>query len=153
MFIQKDFFGNEHIIEPVELDDIIGHYRFIQPHVIKKSRFIKNMKACIEAGTAFKIGDDCFLYYLNYTPELADMVCIQGRANLIPLLIGIFTQIDRATFCMKVDPNVLLDPGWEKPYRSIMRKTSLEARGGTYPIVCRIDELLKHYKKLKRYPA
>lgn len=145
MITQKDFFGVEHTIQPITLDDIPKHYELVKEWVENPSRYKKNMLKCVDAGTAYKIGDDAFIYYLHYFDDrLADAACIYGGEELIPLLIGVFTQINPANFCLRMGPH---KPGWVKNYRSIMTKQSLYQKS---PIVCRLDELFKKYKKLKR---
>jgi hypothetical protein len=148
MIVQKDFFGQEHTIEPITLDDIPAHYELVKEHVACKANYVKRMKMCVEAGTAYKIDNDAFIYYHHYFERrLADAYCIYGGAKLIPLLIGVFTQVDPETFCLRMGPH---KPGWHKQYRSIMTKTSL---GQRRPLVCRLDELFAHYKKFKRARA
>lgn len=153
MIIQKDFFGNSFDIQPCELGDLQTHFELISERIIDKKKQMRHMKSCIEEGTAFKIGNDAFVYYEPETPYVAELRAIYGSRSLIPLIIGVFTKVDTATFCMRQEPDVgTHEPYWEQDYRSIFTKASLEARGSNYPLVCRVDYLLEKWQKLNRCP-
>lgn len=153
MIIQKDFFGNDCHIEPCELTDLQTHFELITDRIIDKPRQIRHMKSCIEEGTAFKIGNDAFVYYEPDSDHVSELRALYGSSSLIPLILGVFTKIDLSTFCMRQEPDAgTHKPGWEKAYRSMFTKPSLKARGNRYPLVCRVDFLLEHWQKLKRCP-
>lgn len=143
-----DFFNTTHTIEQCTTADIDGHYELIAQHIFNKRDQKQGMKECIEAGTAFKIGNDCFLYYVNDTKNVADGFGIYGDTvpqNLLALIVGVFTKIDTETFCLRMEP---FKPGWETNYRSLLTRASLRNRNDkNYPYIIRIDELLKHYKR------
>lgn len=145
MITQKDFFGNEQIIEPVTLDDIPVHFELMKEHVIHQPRQLENLKMCVEAGTAYKIGNEAFLYYWHYAERVADGYGIYGGAQLATLLIGVFHQADPETFCIRFGPQ--FKPDWYRNYRSMMTKHSLPYRS---PLVLRLDELFKRWEKITR---
>jgi hypothetical protein len=134
------------------MSDLETHFALIKTRIINKSKQLRHMKSCIEEDTAFKCRD-AFIYYEAETPYVAELRAMYGGLELIPLIIGVFTKVDTATFCMRQEPDVRTHkPGWEHDYRSMFTKPSLEARGSNYPLVCRIDQLLEKWQKLNRYP-
>jgi hypothetical protein len=148
MITQDDFFGVEHVIEPCSLHDIEPHYELVKDNVVSKCNYTRRMKQCIEAGTAYKIDDEAFIYFQFYFEDkLADAFCIYGGSQLPTLLMGVFNQIHTACFTLRMGPH---KPGWHKDIRSILRKSCLEQKA---PLVCRLDELMVRYAKFERCPT
>ena len=144
MITFKDFFGKEHTITSCTEQDIDVHFALIKDviPVDEITQFKERMAECIEAGSAYTISSDCFLYYLNYKPCCANGVALYGKnspSKLLTLFAGIFSQLDTHTFKL----NFKLHAGkMVQEYKSIITLTSLKRqRIKGYPLVIRIDKL------------
>lgn len=147
----RDLFGNPHIISPCIASDVTKHFNKIEHYIpaAEHKEFVERMQECVVLHTAFRISDDCFLYYKNVDKFTSVGVALCGRnvpLEILTLFAGVFTLIDQDTFVMRF----ALHPGkLALEYKTLISLTSIRRNfQDKSPLVVRIDKLRDKLSKL-----
>jgi hypothetical protein len=146
----RDFLGNIHEIQVCNMDDIDPHFEIIKQYIEEDDydAFKFKMEECVKAGTAFHINHEVFLYYKNSQRWLAQGAALYSKdpIKMMALFVGVFTEIDTATFTMEFH---LHKQKFIEEYKSIITLTSLKRQTiEGYPLIVRIDHLKAKYAQL-----
>jgi len=109
-------------------EDIFIHLQYIATEVEPDELeiFPERMLACIEANTAYKINNSCFMYYKNFNKHKAEGVALYAKnqpRQFLALCFGIMTKLDTTTQILqfKLHKNTSVNQ-----YKSIITRDSLK---------------------------